>query len=265
MATCLEEIAALKSFQAECKIHVYTLGQFAVYREGDLISEQGWGRDKTMQLFQFLVATIQRNGIHREQISDRIWEDDKTGDFKVALHGINKVLEPQRAPRSAPAYLIKQGHAYQLNAQKVWVDTVALEKYIAIATMTENDVEGSIVALQEAIALYKGLFLPSRVYEDWSAEERERVQVIVMGAYYQLAEMQLQINAMETIRLTQNALAIDPSWEDVYRLQMSAYIQNGNRPQAIKTYQKCKQILDEEYGLEPLPETNYLLASINAL
>ena len=84
-----------------------------------------------------------------------------------------------------------------------------------------------------------------------------------MGAYYYLAELQLSINAMETIRLSQNALNIDPSWEDLYRLQMTAYIQNGNRPQAIKTYQKCKTVLEEDYGLEPLPETSKLLLTIS--
>jgi len=265
MSTCREAIAALKAYKDECAIHVYTLGQFAVYRDGELISEKGWGRDKTIQLFQFLISNIQRNGIHREQISDRIWGDDKTGDFKVALHGINKILEPHRAPRTAPNYLIKQGHSYQLDSGKIWVDASTVEKYISVATHSDGDIDGNIGALEEAIILYKGLFLPSRIYEDWSAVERERLQVIIMGAYLQLAELLLPINTMETIRLTQNALAIDPSWEDLYRLQMSAYIQNGNRPQAIKTYQKCKLILENDYGLEPLPETRVLLNSINAL
>lgn len=264
MALQFDTVAALKAHKEMCEIQVHTLGRFAVYRSGKLISEQEWGREKTIQLFQFFLATIHRNGIHREQISDRIWEEDKANDFKVALHGVNKVLEPNRAPRTAPNYLIKQGHSYQLDADKIWVDTIALENYVAIANLPDQKSATSVIALQEAVDLYEGLFLPSRIYEDWSAEERERIQVIVMGAYYQLAELQLPINAMETIRLTQNALNVDPSWEDLYRLQMTAFIQNGNRPQAIKTYKKCKTILEEEYGLEPLPETNMLMASINA-
>jgi len=259
-----ESIQQLESHKEACGLHVYTLGQFVVHRNDASITEQEWGREKTIQLFQFLIANIQRNAIHREQISDRIWEDDKANDFKVALHGINKALEPNRPPRTPPTYLLRQGHTYQLDDQKVWVDTLALENYVAIANAVEQDNNMAVKALQEAIALYNGLFLPSRVYEDWSAEERERIQVIVMGAYYNLAELQLPINAMETIRLSQNALNIDSSWEDLYRLQMIAYIQNGNRPQAIKTYKKCKMILKEEYGLEPLPETNNLLASISA-
>jgi len=259
-----DTISQLEAHKKSCKIHVYTLGQFVVHREGEPIGEQEWGREKTIQLFQFFLASMQRNAIHKEQISDRIWEDDKSSDFKVALHGINKVLEPNRPPRTPPTYLLRQGHSYQLDAQKIWIDTLALENYVAIANQAEQKKSTATKALQKAVDLYDGLFLPGRIFEDWSAEERERIQVIVMGAYYYLAELQLPINTMETIRLTQNALNIDPSWEDLYRLQMTAYIQNGNRPQAMKTYKKCKSVLEDEYGLEPLPETNKLMASISA-
>jgi len=259
-----DTISELESHKASCNLHVYTLGQFVVHRDGLAIPEQEWGREKTVQLFQFFVANLQRAAIHREQISNRIWEDDKANDFKVALHGINKALEPNRPPRTPPTYLLRQGHSYQLDHQKVWIDTLALENFVAIANSADQNNAKVIKALQEAVSLYHGVFLPDRIYEDWSAEERERIQVIVMGAYYYLAELQLSINAMETIRLSQNALNIDPSWEDLYRLQMIAYIQIGNRPQAIKTYQKCKTVLDEDYGLEPLPKTSKLLSTIRS-
>ena len=62
-----------------------------------------------------------------------------------------------------------------------------------------------------------------------------------------------------------NALSIDPTWEDAYRLQMQAYIAKGNRPQAIKTYQKCVDVLDEEFGIDPLPETRNLLKEIESI
>ena len=75
----------------------------------------------------------------------------------------------------------------------------------------------------------------------------------------------LDENPLESIRLAQNALAIDATWEDAYRIQMQAYILKGNRPQAIRTYMKCKSILEEEYGIPPLPETNKLLKKIESI
>ena len=70
---------------------------------------------------------------------------------------------------------------------------------------------------------------------------------------------------LESIRLAEAALAIDNTWEDAYRIQMRAYLAKGNRPQAIKTYMKCEVILEEEYGIDPLPETKKLLQEIEAI
>jgi len=67
---------------------------------------------------------------------------------------------------------------------------------------------------------------------------------------------------MESVRLASQAIQIDAAWEDAYRVQMQAYLNKGNRPMAIKTYQKCVKVLDEEFGIEPLPETQRLFREI---
>ncbi|PSR11222.1 MAG: transcriptional regulator, partial [Bacteroidetes bacterium] len=72
----------------------------------------------------------------------------------------------------------------------------------------------------------------------------------------------LASNPLESIRLAQQALLIDHTWEDAYRIQMKAYLQKGNRPMAIKTFQTCEQVLDEEFGILPLPETRNLWKAI---
>jgi len=123
----------------------------------------------------------------------------------------------------------------------------------------------AILAYREAIELHHGVYLPNRLYEDWSSEERERIQVLVLGAIITLGELLLEENPMESIRLSQQALLIDTAWEDAYRIQMEAYLQKGNRPLAIKTYQQCKKVLEKEFGIEPLPETQQLLKKIKGI
>lgn len=249
-------------------IQIYTMGTFSVERNGASISTKEWGRDKTVQLFQYLVTTRHLHAAHKEQIIDRLWEDvdQKSGgaNFKVALHGINKALEPDRTSRSQAKYIDRQGLTYRLMKDGVWIDSDVLEKLISLG----NQFYGSHPAQAEeayrnALQLYKGSYLPNRVYADWSAEERERLQVLSLGAYISLAELLLQKQPMESVRLTQQALQIDPTWEDAYRIQMEAYYTKGNRPMAIKTYNKCVEVLEQEFGIEPLPITKKLLAKIN--
>jgi len=258
-----EKLNALVDFKNAANIKVKTLGGFEVDRLGHLLNAKSWGRDKTMQLFQFLVSNRKRKALHKEQIIDRLWEDANDRDFKVALHGVNKALEPDRPARQEPTYLVRQGQSYCLNLNTIWIDVEALEQYITIANTAYNENETlSIKAYQSAIKLHQGTYLPNRIYEDWSSEERERIQVLALGAYVNLAELLLMQQPMESIRLAQVAIQIDPCWENAYRLQMQAYMKMGNRPQAIKTFKTCKAVLDREYGISPLPETRRLVEDI---
>jgi two-component SAPR family response regulator len=263
MSDFLQQLNELNTFYENANIRIETLGNFVVWRNQQKIDTKEWGRDKTIQLLQYLVSYRQRNALHKEKIMDNLWEDWNDRDFKVALHGINKVLEPERPSRIEPNYIVRQGVSYQIDLEKVWIDVEVLEKYISIGNQcfgTNNEIAKQ--AYQKAIAIYKGSFLPNRIYEDWTSEEREKSQLLILGAYITLAEILVKENPLESIRLAQNALRIDAAWEDAYRIQMQAYIAKGNRPQAIKTYMKCEVILEEEYGISPLPETKKLLQEI---
>ncbi|MBL7817553.1 MAG: hypothetical protein JNL70_21285 [Saprospiraceae bacterium] len=260
-------IQALKSKRTRAAIQVQTLGNFQVWREGVAVPTKEWGRDKTIQLFQFFVTARRRKALHKEQIMDRLWnEDADTSDavFKVALHGINKILEPNKKSHAEAQFIVRQGVTYQLNTEGVWIDADALESFIALGNQYLTEPEVAKMAYREAIDLYQGIYLPNRLYEDWSSDERERLQVLALGAIITLAELLLSENPMESIRLAQQALLIDSAWEDAYRLQMEAYFLKGNRPMAIKTYQQCEKVLDEEFGIEPLPETKALLKKIKS-
>ncbi len=260
------ELTSYIDFQLEAPIRFQTLGQFVLWREGEKVSSKDWGRDKTVQLIQYLISYRQKHALHKEHIMDHLWEEGDDRDFKVALHGVNKVLEPKRPSRTEAIYVQRQGVTYQLNLEQVWIDVEALEKYVILGNKALGEFpEIAQEAYQKAIELYKGAYLPNRIFEDWSSEEREKIQVLIIGALVNLAELLVETNPMESVRLAQQAISIDKTWEDAYRIQMSAYIVKGNRPQALKTYQKCADILDEEYGIDPLPATKTLLKEIEAI
>lgn len=266
MSELSDKLQQLTEFYEQAPIKIKTLGQFSVWRNEEKVSSKEFGRDKTIQLLQYLISNRHRHALHKEKIMDNLWEDWNDRDFKVALHGINKALEPNRASRTEPQFILRQGVSYQLATETVWIDIDALEKYIIIGNQAlSEEKEIAKKAYKKAIELYQGVFLPNRIYEDWSSEEREKSQLLILGAYITLAEIVLAENPLESIRLAQAALSIDNTWEDAYRLQMRGYLAKGNRPQAIKTYMKCEVILEEEYGISPLPETKQLLQEIEAI
>jgi len=263
-----EKMESIRDNKAATRIQVQTLGNFKVWRDGEVVAPKAWGRSKTVELFEFFVTSRRRKAVHKEQILDRLWEEDlESGDssFKVALHGINKVLEPNRKSHSDTQYITRQGLAYQLNLHDIWIDADSLEAYIALGNQVLNESpKKAQMAYREAISLHRGIYLPDRLYEDWPCDERERLQVLTLGAIVNLSELILVDNPMESVRLTHQALLIDPTWEDAYRIQMQAYFQKGNRPMAIKTYQHCEKVLKQEFGISPLPETKQLYQKITS-
>jgi len=266
MSELADKLDKLLSHKQSVNLQVYTLGKFEVYRAEELISAKGWGRDRTIQLFQYLVTARSRRAMHKESILDRLWESDNDQHFKIAMHGVNKTLEPNRESRTDPKYIIRQGVTYQLNLNDIWIDVEELDQCIELGNASlDIDEESASKAYRHAIGLYEGIYLPNRIYEDWSSDERERVQMMVLGAIVNLGELVLKSNPLESIRLADQALQIDRTWEEAYRIKMEAYLTKGNRPMVIKTYNQCKEVLEEDFGIEPLPETQTIFEKIMSL
>jgi len=192
--TINKKLQAIIERPPTCSVKVQTLGGFQVWINDQLIPAKEWRRDIALQLFQFFITARHRRGLHKETIMNRIWEeaDTKTGEqnFKAALHGINKVLEPNRQSRTESKYIIRQGQTYQLNHEAFWIDVAVIEGLIAYGNnVLEEDPQTAKQAYRHAIELYQGVYLPNRVYQDWSCEQRERIQMLVLGTIILLSEI----------------------------------------------------------------------------
>ena len=256
-------IETLIESKSKSSLQVYSLGRFNLILDGLEISDN-WGRNKAVQLFQFFLISRNRMALHKEMIIDRLWEETGTDQhFKVALHEIKKILEPKSNARKGTKFVQRQGSSYKLNMDNIWLDSEVFRSFAEIGNNlagTQNEL--AIIAYQSAVELYRGVFLPNRIYEDWTSSERENLQMQALGVHVSLSELLLKDHSKESIRLTEEALNIDPAWEEAYRIQMKAHMLNGNRPQAIRCFEKCKKVLDQEFGIEPLPDTINLYKSI---
>ena len=251
-------------------LRIETLGYFQLALKEEIIPDGQWKRDIAVQLFQFFLTIRNQRALHKEQIIYQLWggvsQEVGSRNFKTALHNILKVIEPNKPSRSPSQYIIRQGLSYRLNKEEIWLDIDCLDELIVFGNQQiHQNPELAATAYQHATELYQGIYLPNRIYEDWAAEERERIQVLVLGAMMALAKLKVKENPMESIRLAKRTLSIDATWEDAYRIQMEAYMEEGNRPMAVKAYRQCQQILQKEFEIDPLPETKALFRRISEI
>ena len=60
MSNLQNKLLELKQFQENAIIRIQTLGQFNLWRHNEKVDSKQWGRDKTVQLLQYLISNRQR-------------------------------------------------------------------------------------------------------------------------------------------------------------------------------------------------------------
>jgi LuxR family maltose regulon positive regulatory protein len=243
-------------------LRVQTLGGFRVWLGETEMEERDWQRGKAKELFQLLV-TKRNKMVPREEILPLLWpeldEEAATRDFKVALNALNKALEPQRTARSIPFFITRHESSYGMNESAgIELDAAEFEGLIHDGLEEKSD-EVAREWLQRGLEHYSGDYLPDGRYEDWCIEERERLQVLFLRGAERLA--QLYVNAMQYdqgILWCEEILKKDPCWEEAYRIMMMCYYSKNNRSQALKCYHKCRERLEMDLGILPMPRTEQL-------
>lgn len=261
----LPEVALHPGYQ----LRVQALGQFRAWRGAQEIQPREWKRDKARQLFQLLLAQRGRP-LQREAITEKLWptlgQEAAGRDFKVALNALYKTLEPDRPAEAPSAYIAREGAAYSLRPEAdLWVDAIAFERAVtaALAALDGPEPLAALDDLHVALQRYTGDFLVEAVYEDWASDERERLLALFLRAADRLAGGLIAHRRFEAgLAVCQRILERDGCWERAYRLMMAAHSELGNRPQALRAFQACREALQRELEVDPAPATTALYARI---
>lgn len=247
-------------------LRIQALGTFRVWLGKKEIEDRHWQRGKAKELFQ-LFLTYHQQLISKEEIFQKLWPDQDEAscarDFKVALNAVNNALEPERKARSTPFFIKREGTAYGINPDAVLEFDVTQFVQWVHEGLEEGAKEHAITCLEKGLKYYNGDFLAERRYEDWCINERERLLVYFLRGAEKLAQLFVRNEDYEAaIYWCEKIIERDRTWEEAYRLLMYSFYRKNNRPQAIKWYQKCCSILEDELGVSPLQPTQQMYEMI---
>ncbi|MFJ6700904.1 BTAD domain-containing putative transcriptional regulator [Streptomyces sp. NPDC091272] len=201
------------------------------------------------------------DGTERDQLAETVWPEGLPDTWASALRSVVSrvrafVTTPQDRPGETP--LVAQGGRYVLRIpQHAVVDVECAESAVTEAVSAYS--QGAYAVARQlaagAVSNLRGSFLPSHEGE-WVDSMREQLE-------------ELRLNALETASLASSALGDEhhalryaeeavrraPFRESAYRCRMAAHTRAGNRAEALRSYQRLREVLAEELGIDPAPET----------
>jgi DNA-binding SARP family transcriptional activator len=131
-------------------------------------------------------------------------------------------------------------------------DTANFESLIARAKTSGQNRQN---LLQEAVSLYKDEFCEG-IYADWCLLERERLSRQHLWALGQLMNQHMESGEYhQAIEIGHCLLTHDPLREEVHRALMLCHQKAAQHSQALQQFQRCSELLQNELGILPMPET----------
>jgi DNA-binding SARP family transcriptional activator len=100
--------------------------------------------------------------------------------------------------------------------------------------------------------------------ENWLLLDRERFREIRLHALEALCRRLSYLgHTAQAVEVGILAVAADPLRESAHEALLRAYLAEGNKGQAIRQYERCRQLLRRELGLEPSPSIQNLVSAIH--
>src|SRR5262245_1540180 len=242
------------------RLRVFLTGRVAVATDGAVIDEAQLGGRQGRLLFAYLVAERSRP-VPRDELAEALWGETPPPTRDKALTVIASKLRGALADAGLDGreLLTAAFGCYQLDLPDgTWVDlfAAASSTHDAEVALAAGELDQARTAAESAESLARRPFLPG---EDgaWVEQKRRDRAGIRERALSVLADACVRSGAArEAAKWAEELIALSPFREAGYRRLMEAHVAAGNRAEALRVYEQCRQLLAEELGSYPSPETD---------
>jgi len=205
---------------------------------------------KTRGVLACLCLT-QGERISRNRLIGLLWDRSAEAQARMSLRQslseLNSIVN-----RHVPGLVEIGRDSIQLDARKCWVDALAI---IEVSTDATVDTSNLVRPYSERLLEDLDGITPS--FDQWLAAERtsfeDRVRKILEAELDRLTEQ----NARPEVRAAaaRRLINFEPTHEGAVRSLMKAFAQMGDRAQAVREFERCRQVLQRMLDLPPSKET----------
>ena len=209
---------------------------------------------KRLAVLAYLAAARPRGMHRRDSLLVMFWPDESEqrarNALSQAIHAIRRDIGQQA--------LLTQGHELVgVDPSSVSCDAVDFEEHLERGEF------------EDALRLYRGEFLNGLLVGDapgfdrWQESEAWRLQRRAWKAAAALADRAEEDgNLVAALHWLEQAVELLPTDEVLLRRLLALTDSMGDRAGALRAYERFAALTREEYGVEPSPETEALVAEI---
>jgi DNA-binding SARP family transcriptional activator len=226
------------------------------------LGPRDFGGVKPKQVLEILLAARGRR-VPKDRIADMLWSQEPPKNVAGTIATYVSVMRRglDAVGRRGRDLVATETDAYRFAAENAQVDLDRFDDLVRRAATAPTGERRRL--LGEALALVHGEVLEDEPYADWVEDLRGTYRARVLAAHLDAAEAALAERDLDAgLDHAQAAIETDRFSERARRLAMLAFYAQGRQHDAIDCYQRLRRMLDEDLGLEPMPETRALHTSV---
>jgi DNA-binding SARP family transcriptional activator len=200
----------------------------------------------------------------REVLLDLFWREYSENRARKCLNTLlwrlRKVLEPEGVPRGTYLLTTSMGKVGFNRQSDYCLDVADFENHTQKALTKPYAALTAAEArtLENALSIYTGDLLEG-FYDDWILRERERLYSLELrGLAHLLKYYRHHKDYQKALACGQKILDLDPLREEIHREMMRLHAANRQRALAVRQYETCCRVLDDELSVGPMEETRML-------
>ena len=232
----------------------------AVVEFGEVaVTTADWGYAKPRELMFLLAASPPMT---KDQIAAALWPDLSRQQLGNALH---TALRELRRAIGDPGWVVYSDGHYRFDRSRPHeCDVTAFEDALAAARRA-RPAAAALPDLQRAIAAYGGDFLDGMSAGEWALVRRDELRRAFESALLATGRLQVAAGRHQAAAAAfRRAVTHEPLNESAHRELMACWVQLGETARAVRHYEELVQLLRDQVGVPPAPETAALYRQLLA-
>ena len=238
-------------------VQIRMLGEFTLHCGDVSISDAGNRSKKVWALLAYLICNRDR-AISQQKLISLLWGDEPDSDnpenaLRITLHRLRVQLD-QLWPGAGREIIVRRDGGYAWNGN-IGIDLDCQHFEVLCQSSADNEDE-RLQNLLDALALYRGEFLPRQASEMWVVPISTHFHNLNLDATLEAAKLlSARTRHEEAVSICRAAVTAEPYHEPLHQILMQELAATGDQKGAAAVYETLSKRLFDDFGIRPNEQT----------